>query len=90
MDAVEGKKLAIEMADWLKGRGIDFDDAAPVMAMTLGLIVGAQARGNPSEENIRKGVEILRDMIMVSAVFKATGRDPNEVSEILLGHTGDT
>jgi argininosuccinate lyase len=79
MNAAETKARALKLADWLKAEGVDFDDAAPILAMTLGLIIGKQAQGAP-EEHVDKGVEIMSEMIRVAAIFEAKAKGQNESS----------
>lgn len=74
MNASEAKNHALALADWIKERGIDFEDAAPILAMTAGLIIGKQASVSPRERlasRIEEGVDIISAMIQVAATFEA-------------------
>jgi hypothetical protein len=74
MDPVLAKQRAIALSDWLQEEHIPFDDAAPILAMTIGMILGFQARGT-TIERLDEGIEIMRMMIRVSAVFEFERRE---------------
>jgi hypothetical protein len=69
-NAVVAKQQAMKLAGWLQEQGISFDDAMPVLAMTMGLILGKQAQGRP-EAVIDEGVDIATAMVRVAAYFEA-------------------
>jgi hypothetical protein len=80
LTAEDQKKIALELADWLKAKGIDFDDAAPILAMTIGLIIGQQAKGT-SVPQVEKGCDIMHQMIRVAALFTAMKDNEEEAAK---------
>jgi hypothetical protein len=69
-NAIVAKTQALMLAGWLQEQGIGFDDAMPVLAMTMGLILGKQAQGKPTTV-VDEGVEIATAMVRVAAHFEA-------------------
>lgn len=67
MNVLEQKTIAIKMIDWLQAEGVPSDDAAPILAMTIGLIIGKQAR---DINRVEEGVSIMSKMITVAAMFE--------------------
>ena len=74
MTAIESRAMALKLTDWLKAEGIDFEDAPPVLAMVMGVILGRQCSHVPRDkldEHLNEGIAIVSAMINVSASFEA-------------------
>jgi hypothetical protein len=64
------KKQTDLLIDWLREQGIKYDDAMPVLAVTIGTILKLQCRGIPKDvhdAHLMQGVEIAHGMMMAAA-----------------------
>jgi hypothetical protein len=58
------------LIDWLREQGIKYDDAMPILAVTIGTILKIQCRGVPKDvhdSHLMQGIEIAHGMILASA-----------------------
>ncbi len=60
------------LVDWLGATGIPFDEALPILAVTIGTILKQQMRGVPTDkykDHLNEGIEIAHAMIVAAALL---------------------
>jgi hypothetical protein len=64
------KKQTDLLIDWLREQGIKYDNAMPVLGMTIGMILRLQCRGVPPEvrdAHLMQGVDIAYGFVLAAA-----------------------
>jgi hypothetical protein len=75
------KKNSQSLIAWLKETGIAYDDALPVLATTVGMIIRQQCAGLPAEvreAHLWQGVNIAHGFVTATALNM-----PQEAGELL-------